>query len=450
MDMDNYLKYLRTIRLPLFLAGHSPPEMAVYEEMTARIRADGCDSNNDLDIASEILDPVSYFPLFVRLGYKLISDSGSFNYGLSLDKESEATDSKRFYLRDPDARWKMLYNRLPEIPRSADFYGNVPFHAAPIGISSTVMLPVDNFVDDRYPNYIRMHHERFSSPQEGRVFANEKLDLWQKAFERLASIMDHEIDPSGHSRAPYFLGFIPDEIAFPIVQKHGFFDLALMGGNVTHGTAPHMLQRAKLQETGRGREILQSMTVGCWKNLFDKSGNLGWSNGVGFNVRQLNLSNEIHAIYDIPFFNVAASMQRLLTHKVLSRFIDDLIATGSQDEINQVKALWLKTELPLKDVSRSVKALENTVLAEHLNQFRLILRTRACDDIFLTSADSSGDTFFTGMYSSECKEGIVHWYENRGFTVERMGWDEYILTPPRMEPIQEEGMWEAFFDFMGY
>ncbi|MCL6268432.1 hypothetical protein M3P05_00515 [Sansalvadorimonas sp. 2012CJ34-2] len=438
MGMERYQSYLQMFRLPLEHQGYDTSQQNVHPLEISTVEG-GCNDNlaftdflSKAEDKRDFIDAVSIFPLLVKLGRALRMLSASLYSEWDLVSTTDANKGKIIYVTDSQSQRETIKTMGDNNP--LHFFVHPADKQLPKQFYEVIYIPTSVVVPDEmrvlYPSDTKTVIEQ-GKPLSDFVAKNEQ---WTTAFELLTFIIHKMLEPVVSETAPYFLGFVPESRALGVAQKSGFYDLALLGGHVTHGTVVHMLQILRFKEMGMEKEHLNSINQICWSRLLDDISMDSWFLGSGVCVGtrgeySLAQKDKCYMFHNFPRMNVPPSLHRMLTTKLLSRLIYSIEETASLEEQSFFRSSWLKTSDNLKQVAQDIEVLENTILTEHLMSWRRILKHEK--KLTLSGADHGSERYFDpSLIHQEVITETIGFFRDRGYTVEKVNKRSYIIYPP--------------------
>ncbi|MTI14602.1 hypothetical protein [Sansalvadorimonas verongulae] len=421
-DMTHYKNYLLNVRLPLAVAGGRKPEMMKLQWLGGA-SAQACTNILPTPLLNKlhhIYDPISLFPLLIELGHELRTLGQVLLPELDLASPSRPLTSQPIFFTDARKRFESLSIHW----QTAYLTGQGPAWYESLYIPVSTLVPADVNVIQQPGGDARI--ERVEP-----IYRKPAVDSrWKEAFELLDFVIHQNLQDVVSDRTPYFLGFIPPERAIKYASTTGFYDLTHLAGHFSHGTFPHMFQLAHLKRFGMTDKHLGRMSSRCWDAVLDSTPVISWSFAAGIFIESGNqdLKEERIIVHDIPTLDAPEVLQRLLTYKVLSRLILNVEEHGSEQEKAYFKQHWLNTEKDLIKVAADVEALENTVLAEQLSHWDLILHYSTL--LQLHGRIHGSELFFEqSKVSSGAQRDLIESYRQRGYRIEEIE-QSYIFFPP--------------------
>lgn len=209
---------------------------------------------------------------------------------------------------------------------------------------------------------------RYSQPNgiEGEKFVKASAPKIQGAlFKVLGELAQGGIQLQD---APEFIGYVPSEVANPLVEKSGFTD-SNWSGNFLHGKYSHLLALAFLsREASLTASTLKAVvTHGLWDDLLDQN---PYSE---IDIEQLDDHEYlIHERNPFTFpFNPFAFQEMLCTGQVSStlRQIADIFAGLSNCERSMLATAFQEKATPerLLTMAQNIQLLEHIIALEHHN-----------------------------------------------------------------------------------
>lgn len=440
-DMTHYVNYLHKVRLPLELSGGVSPE-AKIQQMQAQNSLLGCQHHLPSDWLRRLdkfQDPVAIFPLFVELGRNLRALSSAVLPEFDLLKPSLFLEHQQAFISNAAARLQSLIDN-----RSRAFIywdDNDPASMSAVRLLFTPVsfnLPAGVQVSYQKGGNVYLDGRALTLPDS--VLAEQ----WETALELLSFVLYRSLEDIVEKRAPYFLGYIPPNKAIGHATSSGFYDLSLLAGGLSHGTVSHIIQLARLKQMGLNKKDLKSIDSHCWNSALELL--IVTSNWpLSFGIRTVDdYNNEVKqsvVFYGLPLMSAPSTMQHLLTNKLLSRLIRAVDRDSSEEEKNYFQENWLRTQGSLAELADNVEALENTVLAEQLASWRMILKHTS--QIELPAELHGGEQYFDEkLVPQTAKDEVVARYRARGYTIEEVG-NSYIFHPPAFDE-----SWEAHWQHL--
>ncbi|WP_153767609.1 hypothetical protein [Endozoicomonas sp. OPT23] len=421
LGTERYGEYLQKLRLPLEASSMEAPESAIFKALP---NSDSCKSilgESLYNREAYYLDPVFHLPTLLALGHILRELVALEHPEFSVIQSRASTQGQLLYFSD--SRWRFRRFFMHDDFLTFTHTEQKPAYFESIFMPSSTLVPAEAEV------------QQYASGN-AMISLSNKIDAetehWEQVFELLTLVIHKSLGDTVQSRAPYFIGFIPSERATPIAQKSGFYDLALMSGHLTHGTIPHMLQLLFLKLEGLQSHHLNNMTTHCWNYLLDSSNQAIWPFGVGFiSATNNGLPAPVYAFHEFPTFDSPASIQRILTQRVFSTLIRSVSENASKAELDYFKSNWLKSQRSIEALINDMEVLENTLIAQQLNSWRLILKHQPT--LQLEGRKHGNDLNFVQEFlSHQTQQDLISHYQDRGYTVENLD-DGYILWPPESD-----------------
>ncbi|WP_281647007.1 hypothetical protein [Parendozoicomonas sp. Alg238-R29] len=441
-DMTQYVNYLHKIRLPLSLTGSTKPEDKHHWVEAQKSRA-GCQSRlpaallNKLD---EFQDPVTIFPLFVKLGRGLRALSAVAAPELKLLKPSLSLEHQPVFITDAASR---LMHLERQNSRSFMHWNEndlvVQSMIKPLFIPVSFNVPAGVQVSYLNGGDVTLHRGSLMFPDD------TLTTQWEMAFELLSFVIHKSLGDTVEKRAPCFLGYIPPEEAIVHARASGFYDLDLLSGMLSHGTASHIIQLARLKQLGLGKDQLKFIDSSCWNSVLESIPVHDWSLAFGVRTKAAYDDDVEDSVvfHGLPVVSAPAGIQHLLTEKLLSRLIRAVDRDASDEEKEYFRENWLRTKGSLKQITADVEALENTILAKQLNSWRLILKH--AEEVQLLGSMHGGEQHFDKtMVPRAAKKEAIDRYKAWGYRVENIG-DSYILHPPEFSESWESS-WQLIHE----
>lgn len=355
-----------------------------------------------------------------------------------------------------ESAWRSSEGFSEDLLREQSETGNLSYHTHVNGVvcyspetqeSSGLEYSVSLYEPGRYRNYLL----NVRLPMEmggGQRLEKEKHErLAQKAWNLCPKVfsysdlrdLDAFFDPVaafptlielGRQLRVFGQAVVPDlDFVNPSPSLNG--KLVFANDAVTRlDTLSHMLQLVCLKRFGLDARKLSQVQADCWNALVDFTAIYHWGWGAGIRLKADNsaVEDKSFVFHDIPAFSSPDVVQRFLTQKLLSRLIRTMDEQGSEEEKDYFKSQWLKTSRDLADVADDAEALENTLLAEHLSSWKLILKYTP--QLKLDGRIHGSELYFDGgLINSSVKAELLRQLELQGYQAEKVE-EAYIFTPP--------------------
>lgn len=374
LHTDTLLDYYTQVRLPMEAAGVQPPEHRLYNSMFAEF-PDKCRTlNHQVKLGVETYgDPVALLPLIIELGQTLQVLNRRLNDKTDLSEPSQVHNSQRIHLSNPHSKAiqererseSQLFPLLSGLPDDVQpSYLNRFFDTTTTIIPAVMMSePVTTEHTDAGVD-LGLGKLVLYKPVGKAYASDEEILQWDNYFEQLKFVMDYRFSGSSDKPSPYFMGFIPVHVAHMYITTQGFFDLAMHGGEILHGTASHMMQLLNLRRAGMPPEALAGMDDECWILAMDQVNRLWFA---GFAIDD---SERVYAFYNLPNLGVPGHVQMLMTERFFSRLLEAMAEHQYSWELEYFQRQWLKVDHLLSrdqllEWAKYAMVLENILIAEH-------------------------------------------------------------------------------------